>query len=106
MRRIRVIDNLNGDFFLHIPDEARVTFGYFNPSSLGNADRFDGNRRLALTTALRVYSDGTDKRQIACILGVHGFRDETQIRRTLVRRGRSDRDFPQDVPEEVNNNQF
>lgn len=80
-RRVRVYD-MGGDFFLDIPSGARITFGYFNPG----APKFNDDGRgygaprasqVARATALRVYADSTDKRQLACFLDVRGFRDES-----------------------------
>jgi hypothetical protein len=79
-RRIRVYD-VGGDFFLDVPEGVRLTFGYFNPKgqSFQQNDSGYGSRpsEVARATALRIYADSTDKRQIACFLGVKGFRDES-----------------------------
>jgi len=74
-RKIRVYDN-GGDFIIDVPAGARITFGYFNPASPREGPR-DGYRmgegNVARQTALRIYR--TDKDQLACFLGVKGFRD-------------------------------
>lgn len=80
-RRVRVYDP-QGDFFLDLPPNCRMTFGYFNPRPQeygGNQGGGYGPRpsEVARATALRIYADTTDKRQIACFLGVKGFRDES-----------------------------
>lgn len=77
-RKVRVYDD-KGDFFLNIPPGTRMTFGYFNPKA-PNDDPFNNNRgpsTVARGTALRLYGDTTDKKQLACFLGVKGFRDES-----------------------------
>lgn len=74
----------DGDFILEVPASAKVTFGYFNPSShkwegegQGRSRGFDGygSNNVARQTALRIY-DGvvSEKNQIAVFLGVKGFR--------------------------------
>lgn len=74
-RRIRVYDR-NGDFVIDVPAKARITFGYFNPAtpSEGAAQRGYGSPdNVARQTALRIYRTKDD--QLACFLGVKGFRD-------------------------------
>lgn len=79
-RRIRVYDPSSGDFFIDVPNGCRMTFGYFNPKAQSFDKDGGGYARpseVARATALRVYADTTDKRQLACFLGVKGFRDES-----------------------------
>lgn len=79
-KKIRVYDD-RGDFFIEVPPGCRMTFGYFNPKPHADTDPHGYNRgrpsEVARATALRIYQDSTDKRQLACFLGVKGFRDET-----------------------------
>lgn len=77
-RRIRVYDR-KGDFVITVPAGAKVTFGYFNPSiSFGASERmgFDRQTNVAVQTALRIYERGEKGNQLACFIGVKGFRDE------------------------------
>lgn len=76
-RKIRVYDP-NGDFFLEVPPGIRMTFGYFNPKPHADSgDRYNHRPSdVARATALRIYADTTDKKQLACFLGVTGFKDE------------------------------
>lgn len=82
MKKLRVYDK-TGDFIIEIPDDAEATFGYFNPASSSESRNkyggFDGaGSQTMKTTALRIYEmRGRKKHQIACFLGVNGFRDET-----------------------------
>lgn len=81
MRQVRVYDP-KGDFIIEVPDDAKMTFGYFNPT----APKFEGNNgggfdrnspNVARQTALRIYSGALSKKnQIACFLGVSGYRFE------------------------------
>jgi hypothetical protein len=74
-RRIRVYDR-NGDFIIEVPAKAKVTFSYFNPASAGYADRNQfGEGNVAKQTALRIYENGDKGNQLACFMGVLGFRD-------------------------------
>jgi hypothetical protein len=97
-RRLRVYDS-KGDFIITIPSEAKVTFGYFNPSR--NEGAFDNQRgggyghspNVARQTALRIYRN--EKQQLAVFLGVNGFRDEsitlTRLReRVIIEKSYSD----------------
>jgi hypothetical protein len=71
LRELRVYDK-QGGFLIEIPDDARVTFGYFNP---GAATPHGGYQKM---TALRIYaaeSTKTKESQIAVFLDVSGFRD-------------------------------
>jgi hypothetical protein len=83
VRTIRVYDKTNGDFTIDVPDDAKVTFGYFNPASAGQSydNRYQhnpGNSNVAKQTALRVYTGKTERsNQMACFIGVDGFRDES-----------------------------
>lgn len=76
-RKIRVYDHAKGDFVIELPSESTVTFGYFNPAAAGGTDEFGRSRggQTMKTTALRVYAKGAKSSQIACFLGVDGFRD-------------------------------
>lgn len=99
MRRIRVYDS-KGDFIIEVPDDAKVTFGYFNPSrDEGGAFQPRGGygaQTVAKQTALRIYEKGEKGNQLACFIGVHGFRDEaidmTRLREevTIVREYHND----------------
>lgn len=82
-RKIRVYDS-KGDFIITVPAGATVTFGYFNPAS----PKFNSQRggswddpqpsAIAKASALRVYAGGSSKTsQLACFVGVKGFRDES-----------------------------
>jgi len=88
VRRLRVYDN-NGDFIITIPDNARVTFGYFNPASAGSSPYrtggYDDTRGEQRRTALRVYGPGGKENQLAVFCGVKGFRDETQVKLVRLR---------------------
>lgn len=81
MRRIRVYDPKDGDFIIDVPDDAKVTFGYFNPAAAGQKDpnsNMYGHANIAKQTALRIYEGKTEKsNQLACFIGVTGFRDES-----------------------------
>jgi len=77
-RTIRVYDKARGDFTLEIPSESTVTFGYFNPATAGDRSPNYDMRGAGLTlkaTALRIYKKGKTSSQLACFLGVDGFRD-------------------------------
>lgn len=95
-RTIRVYKK-GGDFTIKIPAEARCTFGYFNPASAGsngiNYAQHGHGVKTMKSTALRIYADTTDKRQIACFLGVDGFCDESL-------------DFSQDIVEYMSGHNF
>lgn len=78
-RTIRVYDKVRGDFQLEIPSQCSITFGYFNPAAAGERnqlyDRGPGGMSMK-ATALRIYAGKTSKTpQVACFLGVDGFRD-------------------------------
>lgn len=80
-REIRVYDP-KGDFTIKVPEDAKVTFGYFNPTR-NEGGAFQQQRgyggepqNVARQTALRIYSGKTEKsNQLACFIGVTGFRD-------------------------------
>jgi hypothetical protein len=79
-RRIRVYD-AKGDFVIDVPGGTRITFGYFNPASpkfdsRGGGGWQDAPSAVAKASALRLYGPGKDN-QLACFLGVKGFRDES-----------------------------
>ena len=82
VRSVRVYDRARGDFFLEVPTECCITFGYFNPAApkFATSDRggYGGGRPsdVAAATAMRIYAGATSKTpQLACFLGVQGFRD-------------------------------
>lgn len=86
-RTIRVYKTGDDDFILTLPAGCRMTFGYFNPAApRENRNRGYGDQNAARQTCLRVYSDNTDKSQIAAFLGVSGFRDESIKLTKLVRK--------------------
>lgn len=76
--QIRVYDPIKGDFILELPDDVEITFGYFNPAApernqYGNLQ--GPGAHTMRTTALRIYTKhGKAKKQIACFLGVDGYR--------------------------------
>jgi hypothetical protein len=81
MRKLRVY-HPDGDFIIDVPDDAKMTFGYFNPA----APKFDTNSRdngfghtpnVARQTALRIYQGAmTKKNQVAVFMGATGYRFE------------------------------
>lgn len=86
IRKIRVYDP-KGDFIIEVPAGAKVTFGYFNPASprdmherpgggYGGGGYGPGPGNVARQTALRIYERGEKSNQLACFIGVSGFRDE------------------------------
>ena len=76
-RKIRVYDPRNGDFVIEVPEGAKVTFGYFNPNAPREGGRDFGHDpgNVAKQTALRIYERGEKGNQLACFIGVKGFRD-------------------------------
>lgn len=92
-RRVRVYAANGDDFVIEVPAKSKVTFGYFNPSIA--ADRQVGReswgagadgRNVIKTTALRIYEAGEKSNQLACFLGVAGFRDLRIKKTKLVQR--------------------
>lgn len=89
-RRVRVYD-MKGDFLIDVPAGAKITFGYFNPSrnegAFGNQQGYH-QQNVARQTALRIYERGEKSNQLACFIGVNGFRDEavklTRLRQRVV----------------------
>jgi hypothetical protein len=77
LRTLRVYDS-KGDFTIRVPEGAKVTFGYFNPV-VHQSPREWGHHpeNVARQTALRIYERGEKGNQLACFLGVKGFRDES-----------------------------
>jgi hypothetical protein len=78
-RTIRVYDH-KGDFHITVPAGAKITFGYFNPTrNEGGAYEqrggWQGRESVARQTALRIYERGEKGNQLACFIGVIGFRD-------------------------------
>src|SRR4029077_2323520 len=91
-RRIRVYDR-DGDFVIEVPAKARVTFGYFNPAIAGESggrnhmyDARHGAVSTMRTTALRIYEACEKSNQLACFVGVLGFRDARVKKTKLVQR--------------------
>jgi hypothetical protein len=80
LRTIHVYGGLGeDDFRLEVPTESCITFGYFNPAA-AERNRYGGlegpGGQTMKTTALRIYAGKTSKTpQLACFLGVKGFRD-------------------------------
>ena len=74
-RKIRVYDP-KGDFVIEVPEGAKVTFGYFNPAApREQRDDYGRAANVAKQTALRIYERGEKGNQLACFIGVTGFRD-------------------------------
>jgi len=78
-RRIRVYD-AKGDFVIEVPSGAKITFGYFNPATPTESRErgYGGPDNVARQTALRIYkgaTTGPNGNQLACFIGVKGFRD-------------------------------
>jgi hypothetical protein len=90
-RRIRIYDS-GGDFIIEVPAKATITFSYFNPSAAGGgSERLDNwgegrNRNTFKTTALRIYETNGKSNQLACFIGVLGFRDLRVKKTKLVQR--------------------
>lgn len=89
-RRLRVYDS-RGDFVITIPAGAKVTFGYFNPAVAGSAprggfagysDQTGAGSGTMKTTALRIYEKAEKGNQLACFMGVSGFRDQDAVKMT------------------------
>jgi hypothetical protein len=79
-RIVRVYDH-KGDFTIKVPAGAKITFGYFNPAAprdmVGNERGYGpGPNNVARQTALRIYERGEKGNQLACFIGVLGFRDD------------------------------
>jgi hypothetical protein len=76
VRRIRVYDN-QGDFIIEVPAKAKVTFSYFNPAMSGSSEPngYGQRENVSKQTALRIYEHGDKGNQLACFVGVRGFRD-------------------------------
>jgi len=75
-RRIRVYDH-NGDFIIEVPAKSKITFSYFNPAASSDRMPNDYGRQgnVLKQTALRIYEHGEKGNQLACFMGVLGFRD-------------------------------
>lgn len=82
IRRIMVYKQ-GGNFVIDVPAGAKVTFGYFNPASAGTmiGNNYGRSDNVMKQTALRIYERGEKGNQLACFIGVDGFRD-TQVKRT------------------------
>ena len=92
-RRVRVYKGHEGegDFFIDLPENTRLTFGYFNPTASGESSRRGGydmgpGGQTMKTTCLRVYQGKGTGNQLAAFLGVNGFRDESIKLTKLVRK--------------------
>lgn len=93
-RRLRVYAANGDDFVIEVPAKAKVTFGYFNPSVAGDRqvgrDHWGGGapggHNVIKTTALRIYEAGEKSNQLACFIGVLGFRDLRVKKTKLVQR--------------------
>lgn len=94
-RKVRVYaHDKDDDFIITLPARCTLTFGYFNPGKGQETnDPSYGGRQFGKApderrSALRVYgpSDGTKKDQLACFLGVRGFRDESVKMTKLVKK--------------------
>jgi len=84
-REIRVYDP-KGDFLITVPAGAKITFGYFNPAGQRGDQRghdaWGSPQNVARQTALRIYERGEKGNQLACFIGVAGFRDKNAIKMT------------------------
>ena len=90
-RRVRVYKGDHGedDFFIDLPANTRLTFGYFVPSAGERRAMYDDRHGAASalrTTCLRVYLGKGNGNQLAAFLGVNGFRDESIKLTKLVRK--------------------
>ena len=89
-RRVRVYKPPDDDFFIDLPPNTRLTFGYFVPSAgerrMSGYDDRHGAASALRTTCLRVYQGKGNGNQLAAFLGVAGFRDESIKLTKLVRR--------------------
>jgi len=87
-RRIRVYMPNGDDFVISVPAKAKVTFSYFNPAMSGSSDPNDYGRRhnVSKETALRIYEHGDKGNQLACFVGVLGFRDYAVKKTKLVQK--------------------
>ena len=66
------------EFRITVPDEARLTFGPWSPSSMKSADRYTTEK--ALTGTLRVYAGKTETSGVIGVFsGVTGYRDLSLI---------------------------
>ena len=94
-RRIRIYDR-TGDFVIEVPAKAKVTFSYFNPAASGDqGDRYSPHN-VTKQTALRIYEHGDKGNQLACFIGVHGFRDLRVKKTKLVQRVTVERRYADD----------
>jgi len=92
-RRLRVYMPNGEDFVIDVPAKAKVTFGYFNPSrEVGSGGAYErgsnawANQNVAKQTALRIYEHGDKGNQLACFIGVTGFRDYRVKKTKLVQK--------------------
>lgn len=93
-RRIMVYKS-GGNFVIDVPAGAKVTFGYFNPASAGFQINQGYNERqnVSKQTALRIYERGEKGNQLACFIGVDGFRDLVVKRTNLAQKVTVERRF-------------
>jgi hypothetical protein len=96
-RTIRVYDP-RGDFLIKVPAGAKITFGYFNPAGNRGEGRQDWGRpdNVARQTALRIYEKGERSNQLACFIGVTGFRDHRIALTKLTQRVTIESNFEDD----------
>lgn len=77
-RQILVTQEGKKEFKITVPEEARLTFGPWSPSSMKNADRYSGDK--ALTGTLRVYAGKSETSGVIAVFsGVTGYRDLSLI---------------------------
>ena len=101
-RRIRVYARGGEDFVIDVPAKAKVTFGYFNPAAAGFSEpnQYGQRENVAKQTALRIYEHGDKGNQLACFVGVLGFRDERVKRTNLVQKVVVERRYAKDAETE------
>lgn len=101
-RRIRVYGPGGEDFVVDVPAKAKITFSYFNPALSGSPEpnNYGMRENVSKQTALRIYEHGDKGNQLACFLGVRGFRDERVRRTNLVQRVVVERRYAKDAETE------
>jgi hypothetical protein len=95
MREI-MVQTHDGTFKVEVPDDAKLTYGYFNPGQKENPRGFESNQDQR-RACLRVYK-GSPKNgvQLAAFTGVVSFRD-TELKVTrLVAKVKGEEQFWQD----------
>jgi hypothetical protein len=97
-RRIRVYMPGGEDFVIDVPAKAKVTFGYFNPAVAGSSQPNDYGRHhnVSKETSLRIYEAGEKGNQLACFIGVTGFRDYRVKKTKLVQKVMVERRYADD----------